>query len=347
MTLAVGVLACGKRGDPLPPLPKTPQAVSALRVAQRGAELEVSFLAPRLTTGGARLPVLDVEVLRADGEGDFEKVATRVRHKTAPGERLVLREPLPPPGTPVRVGARAWHGREGSALGPVVAMRVQAPPAAPEGFTASLQKQGVLLRFSLPQALLSPPPSPPPSPAPTAPNPAPSSASATPPPQSPSPGVVIYRRDPKGDYGFPVSGDTVTTPFFEDRTVAAGEAWCYVARTAISRDPLVESGNSAEACVTVKDVFAPEPPTGVSLLVLPDAVEVSWSPSPEGDLARYHVYRALGGTEPQLLGELSAEERILRDTDLIHGQPYTYRVTAVDRDGNESEPSAPVECRLP
>lgn len=344
MTLAVGVLACGKRGDPLPPLPKTPQAVSALRVAQRGAELEVSFLAPRLTTGGARLPVLDVEVLRADGEGDFERVATRVRHKTAPGERLVLHEPLPPPGTLVRVGARAWHGREPSALGPIVAMTVQAPPAAPEGLTASLKKEGVLLRFSLPQALLSPPPSPPPSPAPTPPSPAPSSASAIPPPP---PGVVIYRRDPKGDYGSPISGDTVKTPFFEDRTVAAGEAWCYVVRTALSRDPLVESGNSAEACVTVKDVFAPEPPTGVSLLVLPDAVEVSWSPSPEGDLARYHVYRALGGTEPQRVGELLAEQRILRDTDLVRGRTYTYRVTAVDRDGNESGPSAPAECRLP
>ena len=31
--------ACGKRGDPVAPLPRTPQGVAALALAQRGGEV--------------------------------------------------------------------------------------------------------------------------------------------------------------------------------------------------------------------------------------------------------------------------------------------------------------------
>src|SRR5207342_3440965 len=73
--VALSLSACGKRGDPLAPLPRTPQPVSGLAVAQRGQNLEVTYVAPRATTGGVALEGLEVEVLRAETEGDFAKVA--------------------------------------------------------------------------------------------------------------------------------------------------------------------------------------------------------------------------------------------------------------------------------
>ena len=63
--------------------------------------------------------MLDVEIVRVDTPGDplkaaetmkvpeFLKLARRERHRVAPGETLADTSPLPPPGTTVRVAARA------------------------------------------------------------------------------------------------------------------------------------------------------------------------------------------------------------------------------------------------
>jgi hypothetical protein len=68
-----------------------------------------------------------------------------------------------------------------------------------------------------------------------------------------------------------------------------------VARLVAATAPVIESGSSNEACLAVKDVSAPAAPAGVAVLVRDGAVEVSWSPSSEPDLAVYRVYRARPG----------------------------------------------------
>ena len=45
LPFALTLVACGKRGDPLPPLPVTPQAVTNLKLAQRGDRLEIAYVA--------------------------------------------------------------------------------------------------------------------------------------------------------------------------------------------------------------------------------------------------------------------------------------------------------------
>src|SRR3981081_3465799 len=50
--LAVAVLACGKRGDPHPPVPVIPKATTDLLVAQRGPKVLLSWGYPSLTTAG-------------------------------------------------------------------------------------------------------------------------------------------------------------------------------------------------------------------------------------------------------------------------------------------------------
>jgi len=87
----VAALGCGKRGDPLPPLGRTPQPVRDLTLAQRGADLEVRYTAPRTTTGGIRLDVHAVEILTARGDGDFAKTAlVEVRKVARPVEEIEL-----------------------------------------------------------------------------------------------------------------------------------------------------------------------------------------------------------------------------------------------------------------
>jgi fibronectin type 3 domain-containing protein len=64
----------------------------------------------------------------------------------------------------------------------------------------------------------------------------------------------------------------------------------------------------------------------------------------ETDLAGYHVYRSAARDSK---GELLTPDLLLspayRDTAVESGHRYWYTVTAVDRAGNESAPSASVE----
>jgi hypothetical protein len=366
-------LGCGKRGDPLPPLARTPQPVRDLSVAQRGSDLEIRYSAPRTTTGGIRLDLHTVEILTARAEGDFAKTALVEARKVAPGETAVWTQPLPPPGTRLRVAARAVSSGDRSALTPIVTLTVEPAPAPPADLKARLTPEAVVLNWT--GIVPSPPPPPSPAPSPSAspaaspsPSPAPSPStraggararpSASPglparpvavaPPKPATPGFRIFRRDPVASYEAPMNPVPITTLVFEDRTAGAGSRWCYVVRLAASVDPVVESGPSDEVCVDITDVAPPGAPAGVATVAGTDAVDLSWSPSPETDLAGYRVYRGPeGAAAPARVAELPSGQTTWRDTTPGRGGLYLYTVTAFDRSGNESAPSRPAEGHLP
>jgi fibronectin type 3 domain-containing protein len=80
----------------------------------------------------------------------------------------------------------------------------------------------------------------------------------------------------------------------------------------------------------------------------PAYVELSWAISPEGDLAGYRVYR---GERDDTTGERMNAELLLsptfRDISVMAGRGYSYRVSAVDRAGNESPLSSAVRAEVP
>jgi fibronectin type 3 domain-containing protein len=159
-----------------------------------------------------------------------------------------------------------------------------------------------------------------------------------------TPGFRVYRRDPIASSEAPMNAAPLAGNAFEDRTAASGPRWCYVVRLAVAAD--VESAPSNEACVDVRDVSPPAPPLGVASLVA-DAVEISWSPSPEADLAGYRVYRAPEGGAPAKVADVPAGQTSWRDPSPRRGAPHLYTVTAFDQAGNESAPSRPAEGHLP
>lgn len=411
--LAVAALACGKRGDPLPPLRPTPQPVTGLALSQHGNELTIEFVAPRQSTDGARLPVLDIELLRLDGEGDFGKTAKVEVRKAAPGERLRFTETLPPVGTWIRVAVRAVQRKKTSVQTPVASLTVQAPPPVPTELVARPGAVGLRLAWSAPDPMpcwvvptpapspspgagpagsrpslftnapapptastpaalpgappsapsaptaAMPPPSPAPTPLPTAPAATPSaavglpSATASPAPTpTPTPvpmpprvgGFRVYRRADPGSYGLALDPIPTENSTYDDTTAALGSHVCYVVRTVVSTDPVVESDASNEVCLTVEDVTAPAPPSGLTTLPGDGGLEVSWSPSIEPDLASYRIYRAQRGERPARVGEVAKPATSFRDGSAVAGQRYRYTVTAVDAAGNESPPSAASEA---
>jgi hypothetical protein len=300
-------LACGKRGDPLPPLPRAPQAVTGLVLSQRGPEVVLQAVAPRVTVSGAPLAVFEIELFRADTGGDIEKLAKPLRVRVAPGETFTHAWPLPIAATNVRVAARGVSRGQRGQLAEAMLL-VQAPPPAPTGLAATLDSSGVVLTWTVVG------------------------------------NARVYRRTQDGVYGAPLEPKVAVAPF-RDATVAPGQSWCYVVRTLAGPQGLAESAPSTEACVGVRDVFAPAPPVGVAALAAGGVVDVSWSPSSEADLATYRVYRASDGA-PQRLAELPAAETRYRDDKAATGVFYTYTLTAVDKDGNESAPSAGARARV-
>ena len=340
--------------------------MTSLKLAQRGDLLEIAYVAPRATTGGARLGVVAVEILRADAAGDFQKTARRARRKAAPGETLAETTPLPAAGTTVRVAARALDRGRASTLSSIATLVVQPPPPAPHDLVAQLKGDSVALSWE------GTVPSPGPEPLPgavrlavglecpefsaavrqglatrqTGPSPrrpplgARPSPSPSPSPKPPARGFLVYRRrEPAGHFGGPIRSEPFTTNVFEDRTVSLGEQWCYVVATAVSTEPVVESARSNEACVSVRDIVPPAAPSGAAALPRADGIEVSWSPSTEADLASYRVYRQAPGGARERVGEVAPPETSLRDTTALPGITYAYTVTAADHAGNESAPS--------
>ena len=146
----------------------------------------------------------------------------------------------------------------------------------------------------------------------------------------------------------PLQIATTTAPEFLDTGFDYGKTYAYLVRTIVLADGVAhESGDSQPAILTPKDTFPPAPPQGIVAAVLPGTspaslvVDISWSINIETDLAGYRLYRSeQEGTQGQLLTPELLPTPAYRDNTVSSGKRYWYTVTAVDRAGNESAPSA-------
>jgi hypothetical protein len=237
--------------------------------------------------------------------------------------------PVPPPPTPIPTPP------------PVPAPLVV--PAPPPLFPTATAPSGTPGYPSPPAG----PPSPSGSPGAPGASPLPSgSQGASPAPHPGVSGFYVYRRQPDGI--FVRVGSFITVPSYVDTSVATGENWCYVVRTVVSIEPLIESGDSNEVCLESRDVIPPAAPVGLTVLAGPDhTLVITWSPSHEADLAVYKLYRKVG-TEPAILiGSIPVGQTTHTDGTVSPGISYQYTLTAVDTSGNESKPSIAAEGKLP
>jgi sugar lactone lactonase YvrE len=105
--------------------------------------------------------------------------------------------------------------------------------------------------------------------------------------------------------------------------------------SALTADPNIFYDSDVDSGYSV-DNIAPQPPSAVTARMIGgSAVDLSWQPNTESDLAGYRVYR--GGT-PQFVTSPVTLLAALTDTgyvDPASSAPY-YKLTAVDKHGNES-----------
>jgi len=145
---------------------------------------------------------------------------------------------------------------------------------------------------------------------------------------------------------------------FRDTQFEFGRTYRYSVRSVAQyQADEVESADSQPLVVAPRDTFPPAAPKGLVAVVVtatpaaPAHIELSWAISPETDWAGYRIYRNEQGPQASGAAQRLNRELLLaptfRDMSVVQGRRYTYRVTAVDRAGNESPLSEAVAAELP
>jgi hypothetical protein len=351
---------CGAPGEPTPPSPPIPAAVTDLSAQQKGDAAQLTFTVPTKTITGTRLKEIPAcEVYRGEFKADGSPEAKSFRMVyTFPGTLLSgdmvdkqaqLLVPFAPeeaksqPGHKLAYLVRARvSAKKASADSNIVALAVYPVPEALGTVEATVTESAIELRWA-----------------------AVTRTSGGEPLAAVSYHVYRGQLDPRADQG--VSDAAVKdlahaklktklaqiastdTPSVRDSDFEFSQTYVYVVRSVSATASTLESGDSTPVIVSPRDTFPPAAPVGLVAAQLSGdtagsrVVDLSWSISPENDVAGYRVYRseADGARGPALLPVLIPTPAF-RDTTVETGHKYRYTVTAVDRAGNESAEGTPV-----
>jgi fibronectin type 3 domain-containing protein len=159
-------------------------------------------------------------------------------------------------------------------------------------------------------------------------------------------GYNVYRRNAQEKaHGPAIHAAASGEKSYLDNGAAFGQSYIYNVTAVATREPLVESATASEREIHYVDRFPPPPPA--DLVVLPETgrIRLIWRVSEASDLAGYAVYRRHGvdGEWSRISADL-IDKPEYTDTTAAPNQAFYYRVTAIDKAGNESAPSAEVRA---
>ena len=325
--------ACGKIGEPLPPLIRIPRPVVDLAARQQGRQVLLSWTLPRLNTdGSAATTIASVEIYRAMRQ---------------PGKSPVSASSLKPsdPWQVVQTGPSGASGRKGSSdllegLDPsqvfdrefsyavkifnlkrqtagfsnIVTLRLLALPHPPRELVARPDEASIEVFWI------------------------PSSTNIDDSPASPGIKFNLYRNLRPGiPVEIPLNPSPLAKNSFRDESARLGEHYFYKVRAVVeTARGRVESGDSVEVSVFHQDVYPPAAPLQLTIVSNREFLSLVWFPNSEADLAGYHVYRSQGRGDYKRLTSNLIDRTSYLDRDLQKGRIYSYRITAVDQLGNES-----------
>jgi hypothetical protein len=352
------VAGCGAPGEPSPPRQPVPTAVTDLTARQLGNGVLLTFTLPKKAVDGLALAEPpSVEIYRGTAPAGVKPSANAPRlvftippamlnDYTSAGH-VEFRDPLPPENVSsaggealiytVRTRASKKRASADSNPASVRVFPVLGPPAL---LRADVTETAMILTWSPPAGEI--------------------------PTGAQSAGFHVYRAEIE-----PADVDAarlhpeqfkLSKPLdqigaaqdaeFHDTQFEFGHAYFYVVRAVVRYSTVeVESADSRPVAIKPTDIFPPAPPANLVAIAVAAAgdaaahIELSWSISGATDLAGYNVYRS-EGDETSSRGERLNPELLLapafRDVTATPGRRCTYRVTSVDRTGNESATSAAV-----
>ena len=351
-TLALGaaLTGCGMPGAPLPPSLELAVPVTNLAVTRAGDQVSLTWTMPKKNTDKLLLKgEQPVRVCRREGAagpcisvGDLQ---------LAPEAEGLFSEKLPPAlssGAPRElayfVEIKNDKGRSAGLSNAAVILAGEAPGAV-NGLDADVRKEGVRLRWTaaaqeatptairLHRTLLTPAP-------------------------------VTTNDSQKGPLAPPaeavevtllvdVNGRTGRSPDQAlDKDIHFGETYEYraqrVVRVTVDGQTLELDGPlSAPVHLEALDVFPPAVPIGLAAVAVTGetgsepAIDLSWQPDTDADLAGYIVYRREGsGSWERISPAQPVVGPAFPDTHVQAGHSYIYAVSAIDEGGHESARSA-------
>jgi hypothetical protein len=358
----LAAVACGKRGDPRPPVPIIPKATSDLVVTQRGSKVILTWSYPSLTTAGKNLTgVRRVAVWRASEE---LPVAAAGSIDTSNPQPVNLFAKIPPltPTQFAKLRTRV-DAIDASSLPTVTSgarlvyedtPQIKTTDGRPIRQTYAVVTETASARSDLSNlaAIVTVE-------VPSAPSDLTADAKAKgvalswqkpPDAKADLPGYNIYRRGEKESedtLAAPINTSPVSTTTYTD-TPAYGTFTYVVRAVASAGTPRIESEPSAPVTATFKDLTPPPAPASMNALIETHAVRLVWDPVTAPDLAGYMLYReeGIGHVEQpggiKSVGVIDLIHHLINtttyvDPDALLGISYRYAVAAVDKNGNESE----------
>ncbi|MGH9937902.1 MAG: fibronectin type III domain-containing protein [Blastocatellia bacterium] len=334
--------ACGKIGEPLPPIPRSRFNVEELSVEQQGTQLVLSF--PFTRTTRTRLQHVDIYRLiespsapRGLPVETFSERAHVIHSITADqiplnNSRVTYNDKLDMNGGQ-RNSRYRYAVRMVNTAGQAADFSVYAMieplfnlSLAPAGLQAKQRETQIEIAWDKPEANVN---------------------ETTP---ANVAGYSIYRR--AGEAVYRINTEPLREPRFIDRNFQFGANYQYVVRSlslrpgSASLSEAIESNDSAPLDHAPKDTFPPSPPKPITIASINSLVTLFWPLNAEPDVAGYNIHRAEDENTPsekwvKLNPELY-KTASFRDERVQVGKKYFYQITAVDVFGNESPRSETV-----
>jgi hypothetical protein len=361
---ATGFLSgCGMEAAPQPPSLKLPNRVTDLSAVRAGNQVTLTWTMPKRDTDKVALkgPVT-VAVCRRE-ENSTQNWAQNSAQSSAqnnacqpagqlsvaPGAKGQFVEALPvalasgaPRGLVYFVELKNRRGRS-AGLSNAAALMAGAAPAPVESFAASSRKNGVALEWAAGDR---------------------------------SEAVRLYRKlisAPAKKAGEKKSGPlSAPRPREEqkllvdsdsgralDTAVEYGSVYEYraqrVARVMVDGETVELGGEiTAPSRIDFEDVFPPAVPQGLAAVATaangqtPAAIDLSWLPGTDRNLAGYAVYRREGnGNWERISSAAPVIGPAFHDPSVQSGHTYRYAVTAISQTGHESQRSEEAEETVP
>lgn len=350
--LAAGLVfaGCGMPGAPQPPSLNLPVPVSDLAAARAGNQVTLTWTMPKKNTDKLLLKNnIAARVCRREGAAGA-CAAAGAELSLAPGAEGAFIETLPavlasgaPRPLSYFVEIRNRNGRSAGLSNAAVVLAGVAP-APVAGLSAEVRKQGVVLRWTqasgqeslairLRRKLL------------------------TPLPAKPHEGLLTPQPEPVEQNLLVEDGARFGRVL--DREIRFGQVYEYraqrVARVTVDGQALELVGElSAPVRVAALDIFPPEAPAGLAAVATTGenaaqaAIDLSWQPVADTDLAGYAVYRREGEAAWQRVSPAGPlVPPAFHDAQVMPGHTYHYAVSAIDQGGHESARSAEAEETVP
>jgi hypothetical protein len=371
------ISACASPGEPITRRPPVPTPIDDLAAEQSGNTVLLTFALPRETVERKPLTHLPtVEIYRSFSQAAapagpppapalLVTIPSDVVGHYAAGGRATYSDPLTPEILKDYAGESATYivrtsvsRKKSSDDSNVASVRIQPAPESINDLHAEVVHSAVDLTWTAPDRT---PVGPAPPikeygifraelPAGTPPAPQPSSNLASPTRPAAPAADAATRATPRLER-IAQTG----SPAYTDSQVALGRTYEYAVRSVVDYSGQeVESGDSNRVTVIVRSSVPPSAPQGLEVILVPATPEapahldLSWAINPETDIAGYNVYRSVEqGVLGTRLNSGLLPTPTFSDMSRVTAQRYFYSVTAVDRSGNESAPSAAVSAEVP